>query len=136
MGGLWGLLQAAAGFMPNEISFGASLVALGIANLLFITAANSLVQMSSNMGIRGRVMSLYVLVLLGGQAIGGPLMGGIVERFGPQVGIFVSGAVPAVAAAVIGIMLARRHELRVRVSVRQPRRLVSIVRRMDGGVQG
>ena len=136
MGGLWGALQAVAGLMPNEFSFGISLVALGLANLLFITAANPLVQMSSNMGIRGRVMSLYVLVLLGGQAIGGPLMGLVVEHWGPQVGMVISGTVPALAALVIGIHLARRHELKLRVSVREPRHFVSIVRRIDGGVHG
>ncbi|MCU1468925.1 MAG: pimH [Glaciihabitans sp.] len=133
MGGLWGALQAVAAFMPSEISFGVLLVALGVANLLFITAANSLVQMSSNIGIRGRVMSLYVLVLLGGQAIGGPIMGWVVSSYGPHVGIAISGIVPAIAAVIIGIHLARRHQLRIRVSVegRTPR--VTIVRRIDGG---
>jgi MFS family permease len=129
MGGLWGALQALASIMPDEIAFGLTLVALGVANLLFITAANSLVQMSSNIGIRGRVMSIYVLVLLGGQAIGGPIMGWVVSSFGPHVGIAVSGIVPALAAVVIGIHLARRHELRlsVRLEGRTPR--VSILRK-------
>jgi MFS family permease len=128
MGGLWGLLQALGAVMPDEIAFGFTLVALGVANLLFITAANSLVQMSSNIGIRGRVMSIYVLVLLGGQAIGGPLMGWIVSSFGPNVGMAVSGLVPALAAAVIGIHLARRHELRLSVTLRGSERRVAIVR--------
>ncbi|MCU1508178.1 MAG: transporter [Glaciihabitans sp.] len=125
---VWGALQATAGFMPNEFAFGIFLVALGVGNLLFITAANSLVQMSSNMGVRGRVMSLYVLVLLGGQAIGGPLMGWIVENFGPHVGMAVSGIVPLVAALLIGIHLARRHQLTVRVSLRRSDPIVSVVR--------
>jgi MFS family permease len=128
MAALWGLLQALAAFMPDEFTFGITLVALGVANLLFITAANSLVQLSSNIGIRGRVMSLYVLVLLGGQAIGGPLMGWIVSSFGPGVGLAVSGLVPAVAALVIGIHLARKHELRLSVSLRGPAPRVAIVR--------
>jgi MFS family permease len=123
MAALWGTLQALGAVMPDEIAFGATLVALGVANLLFITAANSLVQMSSNIGIRGRVMSIYVLVLLGGQAIGGPIMGWVVSSFGPNVGMAVSGLVPAVAAIIIGIHLARRHELRLRVKLdgRTPR---------------
>ncbi|PRY70034.1 putative MFS family arabinose efflux permease [Glaciihabitans tibetensis] len=129
----WGVLQATAGLMPNELSFGILLVALGVANLLFITAANSLVQMSSNIGIRGRVMSLYVLVLLGGQAIGGPLMGWIVENHGAQFGMAVSGIVPAAAAALIGIHLARRGHLTLRVGLQRRSPLVSIVRRIDGG---
>jgi MFS family permease len=128
MAALWGLLQALAAFMPNEFGFGIALVALGVANLLFITAANSLVQMSSNIGIRGRVMSLYVLVLLGGQAIGGPMMGWVVSTFGPNVGMAISGLVPAVAAVVIGIHLARKHQLRVSVTLRGRAPRVAIVR--------
>jgi MFS family permease len=133
MGGIWGLIQAVAAFMPTEASFGLALIGLGIANLLFITAANALVQMSSNIGIRGRVMSLYVLVLLGGQAIGGPVMGSIVSTYGPHIGMAVSGIVPAIAAVAIGIHLARRHELRIRVSVEHRMPRLAIVRRVDGG---
>jgi MFS family permease len=134
MGVCWGVLQAVAGLMPTQWGFAAMLVALGVANLLFITAANSLVQMSSNISIRGRVMSLYVLVLLGGQALGGPLMGWIVENNGPQFGMTLSGLVPAAAAVVIGIHLARRGHLRLRVVLQRNVPVVSIVRRIDGGI--
>jgi MFS family permease len=130
MGAVWGALQASSGFMPNELSFGVLLVALGVASLLFLTAANSLVQLSTNLGIRGRVMSLYVLVLLGGQAVGGPLMGWIVESFGPHVGVAISGLVPVVAAVAFGIHLARRSELTMRVSLRRREPFVSIISRV------
>jgi MFS family permease len=133
MGGLWGVLQALGAVMPNEIGFGITLVALGVADLLFITAANSLVQASSNLGIRGRVMSLYVLVLLGGQAIGGPIMGWIVTMWGPAIGLAVSGIVPAIAALVIGIHLGRRHQLRVRVSIDRGSPRITIIRKAHSG---
>jgi MFS family permease len=133
MAALWGTLQALASVMSNEFAFGANLIALGVANLLFITAANSLVQASSNIGIRGRVMSLYVLVLLGGQAVGGPIMGWIVTTWGPEIGLAVSGIVPAVAAVAIGIHLARRHELRVRVSIDRGSPRIAIIRKARSG---
>ncbi|HEX3867077.1 MAG TPA: MFS transporter, partial [Gemmatimonadaceae bacterium] len=133
MAAVWGVFQALAAVMPNELAFGATLIALGVGNLLFITAANSLVQMSSNIAIRGRVMSLYVLVLLGGQAIGGPLMGGIVSAWGPAVGIAISGLVPAIAAAAIGIHLARRHQLRIQLTIRHGSPRVSIIRAVQSG---
>jgi MFS family permease len=117
--GIAGVLQVTAGLMPTMIAFAASLVTVGIATLLFLTAANSLVQMSSNMGIRGRVMSLYVMVLLGGQALGGPLMGWVVEQFGTHTAMMLAGGAPALAAATMGLLLARRHDLRLRVSVRR-----------------
>jgi MFS family permease len=113
--GLTGVLQAVAGLMPTIALFSACLVAVGLTCLLFLTASNSLIQMSSNIAIRGRVMSLYVLVLLGGQAIGGPLMGVLIEQFGAHAGMVVSGGVPALAAAVVGVVLARRGQLRLQM---------------------
>lgn len=112
-GGLFAALQAIGGTMPGELAFCVALFLIGVLNLLFITGANSLVQLSSNPAIRGRVMSVYVLLLLGGQAIGGPVMGWLVESWGAHVGMIVSGAVPTVAALTIGILL-RRRRTRVR----------------------
>ena len=129
-GGAWGLLQATCGLMTNVMSFGMLLVIQGVACLLFFTAANSLVQLSSNLGVRGRVMSLYVLVSFGGQAIGGPIMGWVVEHFGAPTGMVVSGLVPALAALAIGVLLARRGQLRLRVSLRRRQSFVAIVPRM------
>ena len=124
-----GIVQAVAGFAPGEIAFGALLVGVGIGNLLFITAANSLVQMSSNVQIRGRVISLYILVLLGGQALGGPLMGWIVEAAGPHVAMAISGLVPAAAAVVVALMIARHASLRLRFGLRGRRPVIAIVNR-------
>lgn len=115
--GLYALLQAVGGLMPGEFAFCLMLFAIGVLNLLFITGANALVQLSSNPSIRGRVMSLYVLLLLGGQAIGGPVMGWIVDSYGAHTGMVISGTVPAVAAIGIGIILDRRRRARAKRSV-------------------
>jgi len=124
-----GIVQAVAGFAPTEVAFGALLVCIGVANLLFITGANSLVQMSSNVQIRGRVISLYILVLLGGQALGGPLMGWIVEAAGPHIAMMISGLVPALAAIVIAVLIARSASLRLSIGLRGRRPTVTIVNR-------
>ncbi len=124
-----GIVQALAGFAPGELAFGMLLVCVGIGNLLFITAANSLVQMSSNVQIRGRVVSLYILVLLGGQALGGPLMGWIVEQTGPHIAMAVSGLVPAAAAGVVALLIARQASLRLRFGLRGRRPVLAIVTR-------
>jgi MFS family permease len=104
----YALVQTLSGLMPTEATFGVALAAVGLTWLLFITAANSLVQLSSNTGVRGRVMALYVLVLLGGQSVGGPVMGFVVEHLGAQTGMLLSGGVPLVAVAVIAVVLARK----------------------------
>ena len=84
-----GAVQLSAGLMPTIVPFAILISITGIASLLFLTAANALVQSSTNIGIRGRVMALYILVQLGGMAIGGPIMGWIVEVAGPHVGMVI-----------------------------------------------
>ncbi|PJJ55124.1 MFS transporter [Compostimonas suwonensis] len=126
---VYGALQAFSGLMPTEWLFGTALALAGFSWLFFITAANSLVQMSSNVAIRGRVMALYVLVLLGGQSIGGPVMGWVVEHFGAHIGMVLSGGVPALAALVIAVVLARSGSLRLAVSLRRAEPFVAIVPR-------
>ena len=122
-----GILLVVSGSIPVIAPFTVMLVAVGMSQLLFQTASNSMVQLSSNTAIRGRVMSLYILVLLGGQAIGGPLMGQVVDHFGAHVGMMVAGGVPAAAAAVIGVVLARRGGFHLAVRMRHHMPLPAIV---------
>jgi MFS family permease len=124
-----GLIQAAAGFAPSIAPFVILLAGTGVASLLFLTAANSLVQMSTNLGIRGRVMALYILVQLGGQAVGGPVMGWIVQTFGAHAAMVISGAVPLVAAVIVSLLLARQRNLGVHVHMRGHRPSLRIARR-------
>lgn len=126
--GMYGLMLCLAAAAPTMEWFGAAMVLAGFWCLMFLTAANQLVQVSANMGIRGRVMSLYIMVLIGGQAIGGPLMGWLAEHLDPPTAILVSGGVPALAAAAVAVVLARRGQLMLRVDLKDRRRLLRIVR--------
>ncbi|MEO9104708.1 MAG: MFS transporter [Terrimesophilobacter sp.] len=109
--GFFGLAIIATGIAPVLWIFLLSLAAIGFTRLLFATAAESIVQMSTNRIIRGRVMAIYAMVVLGGQAIGGPLMGWLTELWGVRTAMIASGVVPAVAAIVIAILLARSGKL-------------------------
>jgi MFS family permease len=130
--GMYGLMLCLSAAAPSLLWFGAAMVLAGFWCLMFLTAANQLVQISSNMAIRGRVMSLYIMVLIGGQAIGGPLIGWLAEHVDPHAAILVSGGVPTLAAATIGVVLARRDPLMLKVDLKDRRRLVRIVRKRDG----
>lgn len=127
--GLYGAITVIAGVANWYPMFLSALVGIGVARLLFATGAESMTQLSTNLGIRGRVMSLYIMVLMGGQAAGGVIMGWIAENLGPSWAFIVAGGVPALAAGTIAIVLAWRRELRLRVDFRSPRRFVRIVPR-------
>ncbi len=127
--GLFGIALVLAGNARWEPLFLVFLVGIGVARLLFATGAESIVQLSTNRTIRGRVMSLYSMVMLGGQAIGGPISGAIADRFGVQAAMTVAGVVPAAAAIVIAVWLGRSGRLAVRIRIRRAGRLVAIVPR-------
>ncbi|PTT65997.1 MFS transporter [Arthrobacter sp. HMWF013] len=127
--GMYGVMLCLAAFAPSMVWFGAVMVMSGFWCLMFLTGSNQLVQISSNVGIRGRVMSLYIMVLIGGQAIGGPMLGWIAENVDPHVALFVSGGVPALAALTVGVVLARKGALGLRVNLKDRRHPVRIVSR-------
>ncbi|WP_411374670.1 MFS transporter [Arthrobacter sp. MPF02] len=127
--GMYGAMLCLATLAPSLELFGAMMVLSGFWCLMFLTGSNQLVQISSNMGIRGRVMSLYIMVLIGGQALGGPMLGWIAEHADPHVALLVSGGVPALAALTVAVVLARKGSLRLQVDLKDRRRPLRIVSR-------
>jgi MFS family permease len=79
---------------------------LGMASLTFQTSANSLLQLEVPDRLRGRVMSLYILLFLGMTPIGGLLTGAVAQRFGIQLALG-SNAV-ACGVGVLAAVLYRR----------------------------
>ena len=106
-----GVVLALAAIAPTIWLFGALLVGSGLLTLLFLTGANSLVQTRSDQSVRGRVMSVYILVLLGGQAIGGPAVGWLIDHFGARPSMFLCGGLVATMALLTGVAIARSAHL-------------------------
>lgn len=113
-------LKLTAGLMPYEWAFMVTIALTGLSSVLMWTAANALVQTSSNMLIRGRVMSIYLLIAIGGQALGGPFLGSLVDLWGARAGMVISGAVPLIAAIVISVIISRTHGIKLNALVRRP----------------
>lgn len=99
-------LELLAGAVPGEVLFWVLLLFIGACTLLLLTSANSTVQMAAHDGIRGRVMGVYLLVFIGGAAIGGPLLGLVDQHFGPRAGMLLAGGVSAAAIVAITARLA------------------------------
>lgn len=125
----FGILQTLAGLAPGYGVFLTLLIGVGMARLVYAMIAESLVQLSCNPTIRGRVTSFYIIILIGGQALGGPVMGGIAELLGPQTALVISGAVPALAAIVIALLIARSGALTLKVRLARGESLITIVSR-------
>jgi MFS family permease len=105
---VFGALLVVAGLMPTYLAAGLALVPVGFAALIFTTAANSSVQLSVDPTMRGRVMGLYMLLLLGGTPLGAPLLGLLAEHFGGRAPLVVGGIVTVLSVLAVGLVLARR----------------------------
>lgn len=103
--GLFALLAALA---SHPVVFCACLVPLGAASLTLTTTANAYVQTATEPQFRGRVMSLYSAILMGGTPIGAPLVGWIIDVAGPRWGLG-SAVLAGAAGAVIGLLHRRRR---------------------------
>ncbi|MFW0775149.1 MFS transporter [Paenarthrobacter nitroguajacolicus] len=112
--GGFGAASALAALAPNAVLFGLALVPCGLFALTLITSANGYVQSTTEPVMRGRVMSLYMAIFMGGTPIGAPLVGWVANVGGPRWAVGVA-AVAGVSTAVVGLLwIIRAKQLRLR----------------------
>ncbi len=131
---VFGVGCTVAALMPNYVLFGLALVVVGVATQTFNTSTNSLVQISTEPAMRGRVIAILLAIALGGTPLGAPVVGWVADRFGPRWALGV-GAASGFAAAIVGLLyLVKYRQLRVYVeagrlcySIDDPRQAPSYV---------
>ena len=97
----FGLGCALAAIAPGYWLFAAALVLIGVAALTFMNTSNSLMQLSTEPAMRGRVMAIRLAIALGGTPIGAPIAGWVADRYGPRWSLELA-AVAGLMAALIG----------------------------------
>ena len=103
------LLLVGLSFVQHFGLAAAVLMALGFAQIVFMTSCNTTVQLTVPDELRGRIMGLYALVFAGMTPIGSLLMGTIAERWGVARACAVGGTTGLLL--VSGLTLAwRRHQ--------------------------
>lgn len=105
----FGAFEVAAALSPWYWLFMLLLVPLGTFGLTFNTTANTSVQLAADPALRGRVMSLFTMVFVGGVPASGPVIGWVTDTYGARVGLLSGGLIAAASAAGIGIVLLRIH---------------------------
>ncbi len=107
---IFGLGFALAAAAPGYWTFAGSLIVIGAAALVFSNATNSLMQLSTEPEMRGRVMAIRVAIALGGTPLGAPVVGWVADRFGPRWALAV-GAASGIAAAIVAANYVRREKV-------------------------
>ncbi|MGH8074767.1 MAG: MFS transporter [Lysobacter sp.] len=109
----FGVSVAVAAVMPGPVMFGMVLFFVGLAALTFMTASNSMMQLTTERAMRGRVLALRIAVVMGGTPLGAPLVGWVVDRFGARWALGI-GALSGLAATAVAVRyLVRYRGLRV-----------------------
>ena len=97
MGGIIVLLGLSSWYAVSIVL----MVVAGLAGIVASVSANTLLQLRTPDELRGRVMSLYVMLIGGTTPIGALLLGGIAETLGIRDGLVVFGALTIVGLLAV-----------------------------------
>lgn len=111
LGALAGFAVAttALGLAPNYVVYAVLLVPVGLCALTVMTAANATVQLSTDPGMRGRVMALYMAIFMGGTPLGAPFVGWLGDVAGPRWTVLIGAVATGLTALAVAVYLARRR---------------------------
>ncbi|MEV5957551.1 hypothetical protein AB0M11_27925 [Streptomyces sp. NPDC051987] len=84
------------------------------------TTANALIQLHADPPLRGRVLSVCFLVLLGGTPVGAPLVGLVPDALGARFTLGLGGGVSLITALALSVWFASRTRGGVRGPARAP----------------
>ena len=106
---IFGIGCTLAALAPNYWLFAVALVIIGVGAMTFSNTTNSLMQLTTEPAMRGRVIALRVGVALGGTPIGAPIVGWVADHLGPRwaLGVGALSGILAVGVAVYTL----RHRL-------------------------
>ena len=119
--GLFGLLLGIAAMMPDYWLFGVALVGIGMAAQTFTTSTNSYMQLSTEPHMRGRVVAIFLAIVMGGTPLGAPVVGWVADTFGPRWALSMGAAAGLIAAAIGTRYLVKYHQLRLDIDAGWPR---------------
>jgi MFS family permease len=110
-----GIFGTLVGLAPTYWLVVALLPLTGFFMVFFAQAANQRVQLGVDAAFRGRVMALWVLVFLGSNPVGAPIVGWIAERFGAGASIWIGGLISVAAAGIALVWQLHRDGARLRL---------------------
>ena len=111
----FGIVEIALGLMPSYVAFAALTPLLGLSLLTMLNAANTTVQLSVGPSIRGRVMALYMMLVMGGTPLGAPIVGWVGATFGARWTLIGGGAMSVIGVCVAVLVFGgvTRNQLRL-----------------------
>jgi predicted MFS family arabinose efflux permease len=110
----FGLVEIAAGLMPTYLLFAIWMPVLGFTALTTITALQTVVQLSVDPEVRGRVVGLYMMIFMGGTPVGAPIIGWVGDAFGAPWTLIGGGAATIVSVLLASWWVMRKQHIALR----------------------
>ncbi|MDQ0728208.1 MFS family permease [Microbacterium sp. W4I20] len=134
--GGFGVAAFVSSAMPSYASYAVTLMFTGFMIVTLLTTANGYVQMTTDPSLRGRVLALYMAVIMGSTPVGAPIAGWVADAFGPRTAIMLGGTAGFVACAIGAIWVftsgrLHRDEKRRFLLTLDETRPLSVVERAD-----
>ncbi len=98
--GGFGVASLVSSVMPSYGLYAVMLVFVGFSIVTMLTTANGYVQTTTDPAVRGRVLALYVAVIMGSTPVGAPIVGWVADAFGPRIAIVIGGVAGLLACAI------------------------------------
>ncbi len=114
---IFGVGCTLAALAPGYWWFAGALTVIGAAALILTSGTNSIMQLSTEPAMRGRVMALRVGIALGGTPMGAPIVGWVANHFGPRWALGIGAGAGFAAAMVALYVLVRTKEPSARPSM-------------------
>ena len=99
---MFGMGCLAAALTPDFWWFAGTLVIIGLAAMTFLNTSNSLVMVSTEPAMRGRVMALRFAITMGGTPIGAPIVGWVADNVGARWALGI-GSLSGFLAALVAL---------------------------------
>jgi MFS family permease len=103
----FGVAEIVAGLLPSYLAFALFSPVIGFCTITLLNSSNATMQMSSDPELRGRVMALYMTVVMGGTPLGAPVIGLIGEQFGARWTLIMGGVLVLVGVGLAMLVFQR-----------------------------
>lgn len=100
----FGAAEVVAGLLPSYVAFALFAPVIGLCTLTLLNSANATMQLESDPALRGRVMALYMTIVMGGTPLGSPIIGWIGEHLGAR-WTLISGGVLTMAGVLVAVLV-------------------------------
>ncbi|WP_038677265.1 MFS transporter [Pimelobacter simplex] len=121
----FGVLEIAAGLVPSYLTFVLLCPLLGFSVITVLNSCNALLQIESAPALRGRVMAIYMTIVMGGTPLGAPVIGWVGEQYGARWTLILGGALVLVGVGLAVLVHRSRSATTLRTTEPRPAMLPS-----------